>query len=47
MTTTIALETDKGNFELALALGIILLAISFIVNAALHAVQSKGAMPVQ
>ncbi len=43
MTTTIALETDKGNFELALALGIILLAISFIVNAALHAVQKKGA----
>ena len=29
MTTTIALETDKGNFELALALGIILLLISF------------------
>jgi tungstate transport system permease protein len=45
MTTTIALETDKGNFELALALGIILLAISFIVNASLHAVQRKGAAP--
>jgi tungstate transport system permease protein len=44
MTTTIALETDKGNFELALALGIILLAISFIVNAALHAIQRKGAV---
>ncbi len=44
MTTTIALETDKGNFELALALGIILLAISFLINAALHAVQRKGAM---
>jgi len=42
MTTTIALETDKGNFELALALGIILLAISFLVNAALHLVQKKG-----
>ena len=42
MTTTIALETDKGNFELALALGIILLAISFIINAVLHAVQRKG-----
>jgi len=28
MTTTIALETDKGNFELAIALGIILLTIS-------------------
>ena len=42
MTTTIALETDKGNFELALALGIILLSISFIINAALHSVQRQG-----
>jgi tungstate transport system permease protein len=42
MTTTIALETDKGNFELALALGIILLTVSFLVNAVLHAVQRKG-----
>jgi len=45
MTTTIALETDKGNFELALALGIILLTLSFIVNAALHIVQKKGMVP--
>jgi tungstate transport system permease protein len=44
MTTTIALETDKGNFELALALGIILLTLSFLVNAVLHAVQKKGAL---
>ena len=42
MTTTIALETDKGNFELALALGIILLTISFVINALLHVVQQKG-----
>jgi tungstate transport system permease protein len=42
MTTTIALETDKGNFELALALGVILLSISFVINAALHAVQRRG-----
>ncbi len=42
MTTTIALETDKGNFELALALGIILLLLSFVINAALHAVQRRG-----
>ena len=42
MTTTIALETDKGNFELALALGIILLIISLAVNGFLHAVQRKG-----
>ncbi len=45
MTTTIALETDKGNFELALALGIILLIISFIINGALHFVQKKGLVP--
>jgi tungstate transport system permease protein len=42
MTTTIALETDKGNFELALALGIILLTISLLINAALHFIQKKG-----
>jgi tungstate transport system permease protein len=41
MTTTIALETDKGNFELALALGIILLAISLAINLLLHWVQKK------
>ena len=42
MTTTIALETDKGNFELALALGIILLAISLVINAFLHSIQRRG-----
>jgi len=43
MTTTIALETDKGNFELALALGIILLIISLIINMVLYVFQKKGA----
>ncbi len=42
MTTTIALETDKGNFELALALGIILLALSMAINAALNIFRKKG-----
>ncbi|MDP3182083.1 MAG: ABC transporter permease [Desulfobaccales bacterium] len=42
MTTTIALETDKGNFALAMALGIILLAISLLINLALRAVQKMG-----
>lgn len=42
ITTTIALETDKGNFELALALGLILLAISLMVNGAIHYFQAKG-----
>jgi tungstate transport system permease protein len=44
MTTTIALETDKGNFELALALGIILLTISFIINMVLYLIQRKGVL---
>jgi tungstate transport system permease protein len=42
MTTTIAMETDKGNFELALALGILLLCISFLLNLVFHTVQKKG-----
>ena len=42
MTTTIALETDKGNFELAIALGIILLAISFSITVALRFFQRLG-----
>lgn len=42
ITTTIALETDKGNFELALALGIILLILSFIINICLYMIQKKG-----
>ncbi|GAB5047184.1 ABC transporter permease [Thermodesulfovibrio sp. TK110] len=42
MTTTIALETDKGNFELAMALGIILLLISFTINIVLFLIQKKG-----
>jgi tungstate transport system permease protein len=33
MTTTIALETSKGNLQFALALGIVLLTIAFVVNA--------------
>lgn len=33
MTTTIALETSKGNLELALALGLILISIAIAVNA--------------
>ncbi len=36
ITTAIALETSKGEFELGLALGIILMATSLGVNALLH-----------
>jgi tungstate transport system permease protein len=42
MTTTIAMETDKGNFDLALALGIILLIISLLINSGLYVIQRKG-----
>ena len=46
MTTTIALETDKGNFELALALGIILVIISVLINIGLHLIQRKGMVKI-
>lgn len=36
MTTAIALETSKGNLSLALGLGIVLLALSLIVNGAVY-----------
>jgi tungstate transport system permease protein len=39
MTTAIALETSKGEFELGLALGIFLLSVAFAVNAALYLLQ--------
>ncbi|MBB99364.1 MAG: ABC transporter permease [Rhodobacteraceae bacterium] len=42
MTTTIALETSKGNLELALALGVVLLAIAVIVNAAVMALRASA-----
>jgi tungstate transport system permease protein len=32
MTTAIVLETNKGNFEMAIALGIVLLVIAFIIT---------------
>lgn len=47
MTTTIALETSKGNLALALGLGIVLVLIAILVNAAVHTLGSyatrKGA----
>ena len=39
MSTAIALEAGKGSFEIALALGIILLAIAFLINAGLYYLQ--------
>jgi len=42
ITTTMALEYDKGEFALAVALGIILLLISFMLNMVFHVLQGRG-----
>ncbi|HNI80982.1 MAG TPA: ABC transporter permease, partial [Rhodocyclaceae bacterium] len=36
MTTAIALETSKGDLPLALALGVVLLAVILLINAAAY-----------
>lgn len=36
LTTAIALETGKGDFALALALGFVLIAMAILVNLAIH-----------
>jgi tungstate transport system permease protein len=42
MTTNIALETDKGDFQLAIALGLIVLLISLVINSTLHFFQKRA-----
>jgi tungstate transport system permease protein len=42
MTTAIVLETRRGNFSFALALGVILLLISLFFNAGLYWIQTGG-----
>jgi tungstate transport system permease protein len=42
MTTAIVLEARKGNFGLAMALGFILIGISFAINNGLTALQQSG-----
>jgi tungstate transport system permease protein len=39
MTTAIVLETNKGDFQLALALGLLLLVIAFTINTLAHILQ--------
>jgi tungstate transport system permease protein len=41
LTTATVLETGKGNFDIAIALSLILLAITFLVNWALTAIQQR------
>ena len=43
LTTAIVLETSKGDFNNAIALGVLLLIITFLVNWALTWIQQKGA----
>ncbi len=41
LTTAIVLETRKGNFDLAMALGVVLLALSFLANVAMLFLQGR------
>ena len=41
LTTAISLETSKGDLELALALGIILISIALIINIVLNRIQQR------
>jgi tungstate transport system permease protein len=43
LTTATVMETNMGNFDVAIALGLILLALSFAVNLALTLVQQRRA----
>ncbi len=42
MTTAIMLETNKGNFAFAVALGVVLLLISFLINALALTLEERG-----
>lgn len=43
LTTAVVLETQMGNFDIAIALGLILLVMSFIINLALTFIQQHKA----
>ncbi len=42
LTTAIVLETRKGNFDLAIALGVVLLGLSFVANVAMLHLQGRA-----
>ncbi len=42
LTTAIVLETRKGNFDLAMALGVVLLTLSFLANLAMLRLQGRS-----
>jgi len=43
LTTAIVVETNLGNFDLAISLGAILLSLAFIINLVLTIIQLRGA----
>jgi len=43
LTTAIVVEVELGNFALAITLGLILLALAFVINIALTVIQLRGA----
>ena len=43
MTTSIALETSKGQFELGLSLGLILLVLALAINMLIHGLVKSDA----
>lgn len=43
LTTAIVVETNLGNFDLAISLGAILLSLAFMINLALTIIQLRGA----
>jgi len=43
LTTAIVLETSKGEFEMAISLGVLLLTITFLINFAMTWIQQRGA----
>jgi len=42
LTTAIVVETNLGNFDLAISLGVILLSMAFIINLVLTVIQLRG-----
>lgn len=42
LTTAIVLETRQGNFQLAIALGLVLLGITFLINLIMLRLQGKS-----
>ena len=41
MTTATVMETSRGNFDIAIALSIILMVLAFVINAILTYVQQR------